>query len=91
LRQFKDEFGNNTRLRNHIDENKEENVLVFEYFKSDLLSFMTHYPYHLPVGSKKAILKEVGLALVDIHAKNWVHLGRYNTIKVGLALPITLR
>jgi hypothetical protein len=87
----KDEFGNNPRLRSHIDEYKEKNVLVFEYFKSDLLWFMRHYPYPLPVESRKAILKEVGLALVDIHAKNWIHLGRYNTIKVRLALPITLR
>ncbi|KAK0124189.1 hypothetical protein ONS95_009171 [Cadophora gregata] len=38
LQEFKDEFGNNARLRIHVDDNKTENVLVYEYFKTDLLS-----------------------------------------------------
>ncbi|KIM99317.1 hypothetical protein OIDMADRAFT_181652 [Oidiodendron maius Zn] len=73
LQEFKDEFGNNPRLRIHVDINKNEKVLVYEYFKTDLLSLVDNYPA-LPIEARKAILKEVGLGLNDIHAKNWLHL-----------------
>lgn len=74
FRDFKDDFGNNPRLRIHVDENKKENVLVYEYFKSDLLSLVENYP-ELPIEARKTILKEVGLGLNDIHTKHWIHLG----------------
>ena len=74
LQEFKDEFGNNPRLRIHVDMNKKENVFVYEYFKTDLLSLVENYPA-LPIQARKTILKEVGLALNDIHARNWMHLG----------------
>jgi len=74
LKEFKDDFGNNPRLRIHVDDNKEENVLVYEYFKSDLLSLVENYPA-LPIEARKTILKEVGLGLTDIHTKHWIHLG----------------
>lgn len=74
LQEFKDEFGNNPRLRIHVDDNKTENVLVYEYFKSDLLSLVGNYPA-LPIRARKTILKEVGLGLNDIHTKDWIHLG----------------
>jgi serine/threonine protein kinase len=74
LQEFKVEFGNNPRFRNHIDENEKERVLVYEYFKSDLLALVSNYP-PLPIEAKKKILKEVGLGLNDIHAKHWIHLG----------------
>lgn len=74
LQKFKDEFGNNPRLRIHIDDNTKENVLVYEYFKSDLLSLIENYPA-LPIEARKTILKEVGLGLNDIHTKHWIHLG----------------
>ncbi|PVH70713.1 putative serine/threonine protein kinase [Cadophora sp. DSE1049] len=73
LQEFKDEFGNNPRLRIHVDDNKTENVLVYEYFKNDLLSLVENYPA-LPIKARKTILKEVGLGLSDIHAKDWIHL-----------------
>jgi serine/threonine protein kinase len=74
LQEFKDEFGNNPRLRIHVDDNKNENVLVYEYFKSDLLSLVENYPV-LPIEARKTILKEVGLGLNDIHTKHWIRLG----------------
>lgn len=74
LQEFKDDFGNNPRLRIHADDNKKENVLVYEYFKSDLHSLVENYPA-LPIEARKTILKEVGLGLNDIHTKHWIHLG----------------
>jgi serine/threonine protein kinase len=74
LQEFKDEFGRNPRLRIHIDANEKENVLVYEYFKSDLLSLVENYPA-LPIKARKSILKEVGLGLKDIHERHWIHLG----------------
>ena len=50
------------------------NVLVYQYFKSDLLSLVDNYP-PLPIEARKKILKEVGLGLNDMHRKNWIHLG----------------
>jgi hypothetical protein len=60
LQKFKNEFGNNPRLRNHVDENEQENVLVYEYFKSDLRELVYNYPA-LPIEAIKKILKEVAL------------------------------
>ena len=74
LKEFRDDFGNNPSLRIHVDENKKENVPVYEYFKSDLLSLVENY-LALPIEARKTILKEVGLGLNDIHTKHWIHLG----------------
>jgi serine/threonine protein kinase len=74
LQEFKDDFGNNPRLRIHVDENRKANVLVYEYFKSDLLSLVENYPA-LPIEARKTILKEVALGLNDMHTKHWIHLG----------------
>lgn len=90
LQEFKDEFGNSPRLRIHVDVNKKENVLVYEYFKSDLLSLVENYPA-LPIKARKTILKEVGLGLKDIHERHWIHLGMYNTIEIRPLLTIPLR
>lgn len=57
-----------------MDENKKENVLVYEYFTTDLHWLVDNYP-KLPKEARKAILKEVGLVLNDMHKKDWVHLG----------------
>jgi hypothetical protein len=69
LQEFKDDFGDNPCLRIHVDDNKKENVLVYEYFKSNLLSLVENYPALL-IKARKTILKEVGLGLNDIHTKH---------------------
>ena len=72
--ELKHKFGNSCRIRTHIDYNEEERVLVYEYFKDNLLSFVKNNP-DLPIESRKFILRELGLGLRDIHAKHWLHLG----------------
>ncbi|KAF7864388.1 hypothetical protein EAF04_006522 [Stromatinia cepivora] len=72
LQSFKEEFKNNHRLRHHLD-NDTQKVLVYEYFKSNLLELVDVYA-PLPLLARKTILKEVGLALKDIHGKHWIHL-----------------
>jgi serine/threonine protein kinase len=88
LQEFKDDFGNNPRLRIHVDDNKKENVLVYEYFKSDLFSLVENYTV-LPIAARKTILREVGLGLNDIHVKHWIHLGIISSSR--LLWPIALR
>jgi serine/threonine protein kinase len=72
--ELKNEFGSSCRIRTHIDYNREERVLVYEYFKDNLLSLVKHNP-DLPIEARKFILRELGLGLRDIHAKQWIHLG----------------
>jgi serine/threonine protein kinase len=72
--ELKHEFGNSCRIRTHIDYNEEERVLVYEYFKDNLLSLLKNNP-DLPIETRKFILRELGQGLKDIHAKHWIHLG----------------
>ncbi|KAF2820364.1 kinase-like protein [Ophiobolus disseminans] len=72
IKELKDEF-NNLRFRHHVDTNLEEDTLVYDFFKTDLFQLVEGY-LPIPVEARKAILKEVGLALNDMHAKNWIHL-----------------
>jgi serine/threonine protein kinase len=74
LQEFKDEFGNHPHLRTHVDHSEKENIVVYEFFKSDLLALVENYPA-LPIEARKTILREVGLGLNDIHKKHWIHLG----------------
>lgn len=73
-KELKHEFGSNCRIRTHIDHNEEERVLVYEYFKENLLSLVKNTP-HLPIQTRKFILRELGLGLRDVHTKHWIHLG----------------
>ncbi|KAF2790762.1 calcium/calmodulin dependent protein kinase-like protein [Melanomma pulvis-pyrius CBS 109.77] len=73
LQELRNEFGSDSRLRIHIDQVETESVVIYEYFKTDLLSLVENYPA-LPLIARKTILKEVGLALAEMHAKNWIHL-----------------
>ncbi|KAJ8068584.1 hypothetical protein OCU04_002296 [Sclerotinia nivalis] len=73
LQSFNEEFNYNHRLRHYLDDNETEKVLVYEYFKSNLLELVDNYA-PLPLMARKTILKEVGLALNDLHGKHWIPL-----------------
>ena len=68
------EFGNSCRIRTHVDYNEEERVIIYEYFKDNLLSLVKNNP-DLPTEARKFILRQLGLGLKDFHAKHWIHLG----------------
>jgi serine/threonine protein kinase len=74
LQEFRAQFESHSRLRIHIDKIKGESILVYEYFKTDLLALVENYP-PLPLTARKKILKEIGNALAEMHGKNWIHLG----------------
>ncbi|KAL9023222.1 MAG: hypothetical protein Q9196_007330 [Gyalolechia fulgens] len=71
--ELRHEFGNSSRIRTHIDEIEGDSVLVYEYFDDNLLSLVSNNA-DLPVEARKFILRELGLGLNDLHAKNWIHL-----------------
>ncbi|KAL6709755.1 hypothetical protein ACN47E_001184 [Coniothyrium glycines] len=73
LHEFRAEFENHPRLRHHVDKIEKENILVYPYFKSDLLALVKNYP-SLPMTARKMILKEIGDTLAEMHEKNWIHL-----------------
>ena len=73
--ELRHELENSARIRTHIDKIKGESVLVYEYFKDNLFSLVKHNA-DLPVEAQKLILRELGLALNDMHSKNWIHLGK---------------
>jgi hypothetical protein len=73
-KELKAEFEGNTRFRFHVDENEAEEILVYEYFKDDLLALING-KRNIPITSRKWILREVGHALKDFHAKEWIDIG----------------
>lgn len=73
-KELKREFGNNHRIRTHIDSNEEQNVLVYEYFMGNLLSLVMHNP-RLSIEARNHVLRELGLGLKDVHTRDWIHLG----------------
>lgn len=73
------EFENNSRIRTHIDEIEGESVLVYKYFKDNLL-FLIKNNADLSVETRKLILRELELSLNDIHFKNWIHLSKIQWI-----------
>jgi serine/threonine protein kinase len=74
LQEFRAEFETHPRLRIHVDKIENESILVYDYFKPDLLALVENYP-PLPLTARKKILKEIGTALAAMHEKNWIHLG----------------
>jgi len=72
--ELRHEFRNNAHLRTHTDENEKERILVYEYYKDNLLSLVKNNP-DLPLEARKLILREVGLGLKGLHSKDWIHLG----------------
>jgi serine/threonine protein kinase len=74
LQELRAEFESHPRLRIHINKIEKESILVYEYFKNDLLALVQNYP-PLPLTARKKILKEIGNTLTEMHKKNWIHLG----------------
>jgi len=68
------EFPDGACLRMHIDYNLEEQTLVYEYFRDDLLDLVKNNP-DFPLEARKQILRETGKALKVLHDKNWIHIG----------------
>jgi serine/threonine protein kinase len=74
LQELRAEFESHPRLRIHVNKIEKESILVYEYFKNDLLALVQNYP-PLPLTARKKILKEIGNTLTEMHKKNWIHLG----------------
>lgn len=60
----------------HVDSNKEENTLVYEYFRDTFLSLLTKYP-DFPLSERKKILRHTGEAIKELHTKDWIHIGMH--------------
>jgi serine/threonine protein kinase len=57
-----------------IDFNPEDHTVVYPYFTDTLLDLMRADPDFPPTELKK-ILRYVGEAIQELHAKDWLHLG----------------
>ncbi|KAF4625330.1 hypothetical protein G7Y89_g12842 [Cudoniella acicularis] len=71
--QHKREFPDTRRIRMHVDYSEKEKTVVYEYFKEDLLA-LVRINRDFPLVARKQILFEVGKALQELHAKNWIHI-----------------
>ncbi|KAI1352742.1 kinase-like protein [Xylaria sp. FL0043] len=67
-----DEFRGSRRLRMHIDCNHEEDLLIYPYYKSTLLSLIQNNS-DLPWLQRRKILRHVAEAIKELHSKNWIH------------------
>jgi len=63
-----------------IDFNPEDRVVVNPYFTDTLLSLMRADPEFPPAELRK-ILRHVGEAIQEFHAKDWLHLGTPSTTR----------
>lgn len=58
----------------HVDCNAEKHILVYPYFKGDLLALIRDDPY-FPNAERKKILRHVAEAIKEFHDKGWIHIG----------------
>ncbi|KAK4251307.1 kinase-like protein [Corynascus novoguineensis] len=72
-RRLADEFAGSRQLRMPIDFNPEDRIVVYPYFTDTLLALMRADPDFPPAELKK-ILRYVGEAIQEFHAKGWLHL-----------------
>ncbi|KAL2175466.1 kinase-like domain-containing protein [Thermothelomyces heterothallicus CBS 202.75] len=72
-RRLADEFTGSRRLRMPIDFNAQDRIVVYPYFRDTLLGLMRADPDFPPTELKK-ILRCVGEAIQEFHAKDWLHL-----------------
>jgi serine/threonine protein kinase len=73
LQEFRAEFESHPRPRIHVDKIERQSILVYEYFKTDLLALVENFP-PLPWTARKKIQKEIGNTLAEMYEKNWIHL-----------------
>ncbi|KJX93784.1 calcium/calmodulin dependent protein kinase [Zymoseptoria brevis] len=59
-------------LRMHVDSNSKECILVYPYFRDTLLALLQNDPA-FPPDERGKIMRRVGEAVQELHAKDWVH------------------
>ncbi|KAG5297219.1 serine/threonine protein kinase [Histoplasma ohiense] len=67
------EFPETHRLQVHDDDNEAEQILIYNHFSDNLLSLVKNNP-NMSIAPRKWILWELGQALKEFHAKNWIHI-----------------
>ena len=73
-----------------IDFNPENRIVVYPYFTHTLLDLMRADPDFPPAELKK-ILRYVGEAIQEFHAKGWLHLGTLSMTRKLVCKPLTIR
>ncbi|EEH22249.1 serine/threonine protein kinase [Paracoccidioides brasiliensis Pb03] len=71
--ELKQEFPETRRLRVHDDDNETEQILIYNHSSDNLLSLVKNNP-NMSIAPRKRILWELGQALKEFHAKNWIHI-----------------
>ncbi|KAK3385633.1 kinase-like domain-containing protein [Podospora didyma] len=56
------------------DDNQDEGILIYPYFKDTLLALIKKEP-DLSLAGRKKILRCVGEAIQEFHSKNWIQIG----------------
>lgn len=74
-RELREEFADSRRLRMHVDYNEEQHTLVYKYFTSTFLALLGKHP-NFPLAGIKKILRYTGEAIRELHAKDWIHIGK---------------
>lgn len=65
-------------------------VLVYEWYKDDLLQLITKHP-NITLTSRKWMLREIGEALKDMHAKEWIDIGTNQLARLNFTTNRYLR
>jgi tRNA A-37 threonylcarbamoyl transferase component Bud32 len=60
----------------HVDCNSKESILIYPYFRDTLLALLEGDPAFPPEGRLK-IMRDIGEAIRELHAKDWVHTGLF--------------
>ncbi len=76
-RRLADEFAGSRRLRLPIDFSPADRIVVYPYFRDTLLGLVRADP-EFPRAELKKVLRHVGEAIREFHAKGWLHLGMTN-------------
>lgn len=58
----------------HVDCNSKESILVYPYFRDTMLALIEGDPA-FPPDERLKIMRGIGEAIQELHAKDWVHTG----------------